>query len=233
MKKQIAGIVLSLSVAGGVGTGVLADTLTSDEPSTTAGPTTTPSSTPSVTDSASTPTPTAPQTTPTGTATQTPPPELPAPADFVLAPGSVGKVLAGMSKKDALATGLFNANIPAPAEGCPAPPLEWKKEYTGIFDVMTLGNGEIASLGVWAKGPQTKDGLGVGSTYGQLLDAIPDATPVEAGYGQAGVFEYNYTDGGWIGYLFDTTVDSIASGDKVTFIEITKRAQPGLMRDGC
>lgn len=205
MKKQLAGIVLAVSVAGGAGTGVLAHALTSDKPS-----------------------------TPTATSTPTPTTAAPgAPREFVVSPGAVGPVKAGMSKTEALATGYFVDNLPAPVEGCPAPPLAWKDEYTDAFDVYTLGNGEITSIGIRSDEVKTAKGIGTGSTYDEVRAAYPDESLVEAGYGQSGIRVFDHEDGGWIGFLFNPTVAKIKNDSPVTFVEVTKGAEPGLMRDGC
>lgn len=211
MKKQLAGLVLAVSVAGGAGTGVLAHTLSSDKPST-------PSATPT------------PKTTPTTTPTAQDPTS---PDQFVIAPGAVGPVKAGMSTAEALATGYFVANEPALAEGCPAPPLAWKAEYADAFDVYTLGNGEITSIGIRGDGVRTVEGIGTGSTYDDVRAAYPEEQLVEAGYGQSGVRVFDRENGGWVGFLFDPTVAKIKGSSPVTFVEVTKGAEPSLMRDGC
>jgi len=200
MKKKIAGIVLAVSVAGGVGTGVVANALTTESP----GPGPAPS-------------------------TQA----IVAPGDLVLAPGAVGPITVGMSKADAVGTGYFVADVASPADGCPARPLSWRDEYLDAYDVHTLGNGEIVSIGVWGTGARTADGVGVGSRYRQVRDAYPGEELVEAGYGQSGVRYFDGEDGGWIGFLFDEPVDEVDAASRVTFVEVTKGTEPSLMRDGC
>lgn len=197
MKKQIAGLVLAVSVVGGVGAGALASTLTDENPA--------PSS------------PSAPA----------------APDKLTIAPGAVGPVTVGMSKQEALATGFFVADVKSPADGCPARPLSWKDEYVNAFDIQTLGNGEIASIGIHGAGIVTKDGVGVGSTYAEVAKTYPDETLVEAGYGQSGIRVFDRDDGGWMGFLFEPAPDAIKGSDKVTFAEVTKGSEPSLMRDGC
>jgi hypothetical protein len=155
------------------------------------------------------------------------------PTEIELAPGKAGPVAAGMSKADAIATGLFDADLPAPVEGCPGIPLAWKAPFGATFDVQARGNGEIASIGVLKAGPKTASGLGIGSTYAEVLAAVKDGVAIEAGYDQSGVLDSDAETGGWIGYLFHAPVKDLEPGDKVAFIEITKGAQPGLMRDGC
>lgn len=213
MNKQLAGLVLAISVAGGAGTGVLANALTSDkEPS------------PRVT----------PIATPTPTPTPKPTSDAPSsPDQFVVVPGAVGPVKAGMSKSEALATGYFIADAPPPVEGCPGIPLVWKDKFADSFDVYTLGNGEITSIGIRAAGTTTAEGIGKGSTYDEVQAAYPDEQLVEAGYGQSGLRVFDRDNGGWLGFLFNPTVDKIKGDSPVTFVEVTKGAEPGLMRDGC
>lgn len=208
MKKQVAALVLAVSIVGGVGAGVIANALISDSPSTAnnAGP-----------------------SEPTGGGES----GMDAPDQLTVVPGAVGPVKAGMSKKDALATGYFVADVPAPADGCPVRPLSWKDEYVNTYDVKTLGNGEISSIGIFGDGVLTDHGVGVGSTYDEVSAAYPDETLVEAGYIQAGLRVYDREDGGWVGFLFDTTPAKIKGSDKVTFMEVTQGGEPSLMRDGC
>lgn len=217
MKKQIAALVLGVSVAGGVGAGVLANALTSKTPASA-------SSGDKETTQATKPTPTA-------TASATPTPA--SPSDLVITPGAVGEVRVGMSKQAALATGMFTADQPPAVDGCPVLPLTWNKPYAELLDVQTLGNGEIASIGVRGKLIRTEGGLGIGSTYAEVRAAVEDKEPVKAGYEQSGLFEYDPQTGGWIGYLFDPPVGELDDSDPVTFVEVTKGVQPGLMRDGC
>lgn len=213
--KRIVGAIVAVIVAGTVG--VLANLLTTNDGSTAETKPGTSTSEPA------TPTP-SPAATPTASL----------PEDLVLSAGAAGPVKAGMDKAAAVATGLLIANEQVPVEGCPVPPLSWKASFAKTFDVQTLGNGEVASIGVHRPGPTTASGLGVGSTYAEVLAAVEDGTAaVEAGYGQSGVREYDPNTGGWIGYLFDAALDDLDASDQVTFIEITKGGEPGLMRDGC
>ena len=210
MKKQIAALVLAGSVAGGIGAGVLANAVASHEPAAAA--------------------PTASSASPSNVGGES---GMPAPDTLDLAPGRVGPVKAGMSKTQALATGYFVADLPAPVEGCPVIPLAWKDEYVNTYDVQTLGNGEISSIGVRGRGVTTAEGVGVGSTYDEVKAAYPDDSLLDAGYDQSGVRVFDRQDGGWIGFLFDAKPGAIEGSDPVTFVEVTKGAEPSLMRDGC
>lgn len=170
--------------------------------------------------------------TPSATASTVPTP-APAAADpAVLAPGRAGPVEVGMSKDAALATGFLDADVPG-ADGCPDVPLVWKPELAETFDVQTLGNGEIASIGVRGTGPRTADGLGVGSSADEVRRVVDEDTAQDAGFGQSALYEYDAETGRWIGYLFDAGPDQLKGSDVVSFVELTKGEQPGLVRSGC
>ena len=153
--------------------------------------------------------------------------------DLVIGFGSVGPVSVGMSKDDALATDLFDADVAAPVDGCPSPPLTWKKPFSAAADVLTKQDGSVASLGVHEKGPKTEDGIGVGSTLADLKSAYGDdlTGPDEAGDGQSGA--YVEQAGAWIGFLLNPAPDAVKDDSAITFIEVSKGDKPGLMRDGC
>ena len=169
-----------------------------------------------------------------GTTEPTESPTTPAPqaAKLVVKPGAVGPARAGMTKAEALETGLFDSDVPPPVEGCPDFPLKWKKQYQGV-DVLTRKNGTISSLGVFKGGPKTKEGIGYGSTLDDLIKAYPNLSPVvDAGFNQAGAYEF--TDDEFIGFLFgDATVSTIKPTSKITFIEVTVGDKPELIRSGC
>lgn len=194
MNKQIAGLVLAVSVLGGVGAGALANALTSESPT---------------------------------------PNRAVGRDELTLGPGVVGPIKAGMSKSEALATGYFVADVAGPAEGCLVLPLAWKDAYAETFDVHTLDNGEIVSIGVRGDSVTTDDGIGVGSTYDEVAALYPDESLVEAGYGQSGIRSFDRENGGWIGFLFDAPPSDIKRNAPVTFVEVTKGVEPSLMRDGC
>ncbi len=169
-------------------------------------------------------------TEPTSPDTSAPTSDAAGPA---LAPGSFGPVSVGMSKEDAIATGLLEAGTEAPVEGCPVPPLLWKAPYDEQLDVQVTEQGKIASIGTWkGAGIKTTAGIGLGSTLAEVQDAYPDASaPKESGYGQSGVI---VTDGDkHIGFLFNPPPAELKESDTVTFIEVTRGNEPALMRDGC
>ena len=81
-------------------------------------------------------------------------------------------------------------------------------------------------------GAKTAEGIGVGSTLGQIQDAYADLTPVEpAGFDQSG----NYVVDGdrYLGFLYNENAVDATESSKVVFMEVTKGDKPELIRDGC
>ena len=187
-------------------------------------------------DTSGTPTTTATSAAPT---TTVPTADAASSADLELGPGRVGPVEVGMTKAQAVATGLFDADVDrGEGETCGGvQPLLWKDRFKGV-DVLTDDQGTIVSMGVTsAGGPRTKEGFGVGTRFGELIEVYGGdlGAPEAAGYGQVGV--YVQDDDAWLGYLFGDA-DSVEKLDndpglEVTFVEVTRGDKPGLMRDGC
>ena len=149
--------------------------------------------------------------------------------------GTLGPASVGMSKSEALATGVFvdQTKAAAPVEGCPLPPLAWKKRFKNV-DVLThYKTGAIVSLGVSGPGPQTAKGIAVGSTLDEVKHAYGSSLigPSPAGYGQSGAWAKQ--GNAWIGFLFNDPPGKLGNLSQVLFIEVTKGAKPELMRDGC
>ena len=157
---------------------------------------------------------------------------LPTLEELTVAPGAVGPVRTGMSRDEALATGLFDADVEVPGEECGrSEPLGWKADYASSLDVLTKEDGTVVSLGVRGEQPRTADGLGVGSTLKDVTGVYETAEMVEAGYGQTGVF---VTEGdAWLGFLFTEDPESIGPTSEVLMVEVTAGTRPDLMRDGC
>lgn len=223
MKQQIAAAILAASMAGGVGTGVVAHQLGADDPKET--PTATPSTT------ATKPAPDKTKSAPVKT--------TPAPLPAALQPvnslkifaGMVGPVRVGMTKTQAFATGYLNKDV-ARAACDTVDQLVWKDAYKETLDIYTLADGQVSSIGVRAPGPSTRSGLQVGSTFKAVKDVLgPERLPEEMGYGQTGML-VNEGDG-WIGFLFDAAPDAMTDATQVSFIEVTRGNPPALIRDGC
>jgi len=144
--------------------------------------------------------------------------------------GAVGPVSVGLSKRAAYATGYFHADVPV-AHCDRVDDLVWKPAYRDVLDVQTADDGSVGSIGVRGAGPRTRSGIGVGSEYGLVRGVLGDVEPVEAGYGQTGLF---VQDGnGWIGFLFDAEPGALTDASRVSFIEVTRGGRPDLVRDGC
>ncbi|MDR7085806.1 hypothetical protein J2X11_000645 [Aeromicrobium panaciterrae] len=223
MKQQVAAAILAASMVGGVGTGVVAHQLNSDDPK--ASPTATPSTT------ATKPKPAKTKPAPVKTtAAPLPAALLPLTSLKILA-GQVGPVKVGMTKAQAFATGYLNQDVPRTACGT-VDKLAWKDAYKATLDIYTLDDGEVSSIGVSNPGPSTLSGLQVGSTFKAVKDVLgPEHAPEEMGYGQTGMI-INQGDS-WIGFLFNAAPDAVTDATPVSFIEVTRGNPPGLMRDGC
>lgn len=154
-------------------------------------------------------------------------------AELALAPGSFGPVVVGMSKEDAIETGLLEAGSEAPVEGCPVPALLWKPPFEEQLDVQVDTQGNVASIGTWKSATvKTTKGIGTGSTLAEVQEAYPDASdPKESGYGQSGVIVSD--DDKYLGFLFNPAPADLKPADVVTFMEVTEGEAPSLMRDGC
>lgn len=154
--------------------------------------------------------------------------------DLVLSPGALEPITVGMTKAQSEPTGLFEYDIDD--EGCVIP-MKFKDSFKGA-DVIADQSGTIVSLGSTSKdGPRTDKGLGVGSTFGELIETYGGdlSAPEKAGYEQVGVY---VQDGDkWLGFLFGEveTVERANNdpGVTVTFAEATVGDKPALMRDGC
>lgn len=230
MKQQVAAGIVALSMVGGVGTGVAVHNVRSTPASedVKTKPTTT-----ATTKSTTKPSAKPPASTGGGTSTKpsgpTSLPVIPV-GSLRITAGAVGPVSVGMTKLAAYGTGYFDADVSVPTCNR-VDDLVWKAAYSGALDIQTHDDGTVSSIGVRAAGPRTRSGLGVGSTYDTVQAVLGNVDPVEAGYGQTGLFVSEGT--GWIGFLFNTTPDAVTPTSPVTFIEVTRGAKPGLMRDGC
>lgn len=122
----------------------------------------------------------------------------------------------------------------------------WVDEEFSELDVVTDGDGTIASFGMFdvpvvdvgdglSVHPDhaTAEGVGILSVLGHLHEAYGSDLqgPVRMDNGLAGVFYED--DGEWIGFLLDAAPEDLVSDSLVTFIEVSVGARPGLMRDGC
>jgi hypothetical protein len=155
----------------------------------------------------------------------------PDPSEITVRPGRVGEAAVGLSKVEAIATGLFDADVDGVKEGC-KDVLRWKSQYTGL-DVQYDKKGTITSIGVTKGGPKTSADVGVGSTLAQVQAAYPNLSPVaEMGFEQAGAIQT--VGDNYIGFLFgDEKIETVNPESKVTFMEVTSGSKPKLERGDC
>lgn len=175
-----------------------------------------------------TPSPTVPTTTASASPTALEPPKL---ESLIIAPGGVGPLGIGMSIDEALATKVAVKRTQNPDDGCELPELAWIDSYQDALDVWIDDNGDIISIGVYQAGPHTVEGLGVGSTLGEISRTYENAEMGPVGTDQTGLF---VSDGNhWLGFLFDGKPEKVNRDSVVQFVEVTGDSKPSLMRIGC
>ena len=156
----------------------------------------------------------------------------------VIKPGQVGKALTGMTVAQAMATGQFNKDVPAPP--CDPIRLQPKGPWKNQYFVTVNANNRISEINVFGSRPRTVHGLGVGSTNAEIKEVYRGrlTAPEEVGFGQWGRYVKKGAgpDRRWIGFLFgDAFVDdgALKPQDTVTFVGVRSRFKPGLIADGC
>ena len=224
MKQQIAAAIVAASMVGGVGTGVVAHQLRSDDPKDDA------------------------HRDPVDHCRRSRHPKRPSRhrsrrprrrCQPALQPVSVaedlrrqvGPVKVGMTKTQAFATGYLDKDVRA--DSCDTvDQLVWKDAYKETLDIYTLDDGAGVVDRCPAARPVDASGLQVGSTFKAVKAVLgQERLPDEVGYGQTGMM-VNEGDG-WIGFLFDAAPDAMTDATQVSFIEVTRGNPPDLMRDGC
>ena len=159
------------------------------------------------------------------------------PGDVRIAPGRFDTVRIGDSLESAAESGYFALDVKT--RGCGtraiAPTRPWRRSidvYPG-YEEGTAGT--VGTIGVIGDGISTKEGIGIGSTLGDLEAAYGDRLlgPRENDYDQWGYFIR--TNRRWLGFSMDASArDGQPTPDaEITFIEMTKGRRPGLLRDGC
>lgn len=229
MKQQIVAGILAVSMAGGVGTAFAAHELRSDK--TDGKPTASPSTTATKKTKATTSAPKKSAPAPVNKTTAPPAkPVLQPVSSFLILPGSVGPVKLGMTKDPALATGYLEPGTFVP--NCGVAELQWKSDYAWALDVGTLDAGQVVSIGVRQPGPHTRSGLEIGSTYASVKAVLGEgATPEATLNNQTGLFVNEGAN--WLGFLFDSSPDTITDDATVKYIEIRQGAKPNLSPGGC
>ncbi len=200
MKQQIAAGILAVSMVGGVGTGVVANQLRSDDAQADA-------------DGRPRP-PRPPRRQPrqdrrrrqrddrgTGEARRCSPLN-----SLQILAGQVGPVKVGMSKSEAVATGYLDKDV---ASGClrHGRPAGVEARVQGRTRHLHARRRRGLRDRHLEAGAATRSGLQVGSTYKSVKDCARSRSrsPSRLGYGQTGLF-VNQGDS-WIGFLFDAAPD--------------------------
>ncbi len=148
--------------------------------------------------------------------------------DLVIGYGSLGPAKVGMTKREALDTGLFGRQKYDPAKKCKASALKWKKQFKGV-EVRTDTAGTIRSLGVVGPGPKTQYGIQVGSDLADVRGSYASALRGPSKIGPKLSVGFTQKDDAWIGFLFDDDPSDEVL-DPIIFIEVTKGSKPQLRR---
>ena len=150
---------------------------------------------------------------------------------LVIAPGRIGPVRVGMTVEEANATGFFEPYEAASDDMCKHDhaPIQWKDPRTDTHTVR-IDKGVIKSLGVSA-GTQTAEGVGVGSTYEEVLTAYPGA---KARRGEVLGSTIHLTDGDkWLGIGFQEEPENLTDTAEVQYMEATIGSRPAAFAGDC
>lgn len=147
-------------------------------------------------------------------------------SDLKIGYGSLGPAKVGMTKGEALDTGLFSRQKFDSADGCKASALAWKKQFEGV-QIRTNAAGTIRSLSVVSPGPKTQYGTEVGSDLADVRGSYASALQGPTKIGRKLSSGFVQKDDAWIGFLFDDDPEDEVL-DPILFIEVTKGAKPRL-----
>jgi len=149
--------------------------------------------------------------------------------DLAIGYGSLGPAKVGMTKREALDTGLFSRQKFDPAAKCKASALKWKKQFKNV-EVRTDTAGTIRSLRVVGPGPKTQYGIQVGSDLADVRGSYASALSGPTKIDPKTAVGFVRKDDAWIGFLFDDDPEDEVL-DPIIFIEVTKGSKPQLQRD--
>lgn len=147
-------------------------------------------------------------------------------------PGAFEPVQVGAQVQAAIDAGFMERD-PKREQSCEGTFWKWKGQLSEGLDVIVGADQRITALGMSKPGLETVEGISIGNSYAAVDKTYGDRLegPVRMDYGQAGVF---LRDGDkWIGFGFDNEAGQLADDSHVAFIEVTRGARPGLLRDGC
>ena len=144
----------------------------------------------------------------------------------VIEPGKVGAFVVGMPASEALDKGL----VREPSEDAPCPALEATEPFHEVAVVFSESDPEPKLLGVLVKvqGPETAEGIGVGTSIADLKAAYGEQLRLEDGdYGEK-VFRM-YEGDNAVGF---TSSEGTKPSMKIDAIEVFAKGEP-VTWDGC
>lgn len=147
-------------------------------------------------------------------------------------PGAFEPVAVGADIQTAVRAGLMERD-PQREKACEGTFWKWKGQLAQGLDVIVDPNRRIVALGMSRAGLETAEGISIGNSFGALVRTYGDRLqgPQRMDYGQAGAF---VQDGDkWIGFGMDNQPGQLTDASRIAFIEVTRGARPGLLRDGC
>lgn len=148
-------------------------------------------------------------------------------------PGTFEPVRVGDNVDKYVAAGYLVADIKRESI-CDGNYWKWAGQLSEGLDVVANNEGVIGSLGMQRDGLETAEGISIGNTLQALRDTYGKelSEPQANDYGLAGVFLQGNGDG-WLGFGFEVAPDKLKPTSRVTFMEVSKGRQPGMLRDGC
>ena len=150
---------------------------------------------------------------------------------WVVAPGRVGPVEAGMTLAEAKATGAVQPTKPETKDDvCPQPSLQWKAPNTTKLDLRDH-DGKIAVLGVRDAKFKTAEGVGVDSTWDELQAAYGGAKVEESP--ASGSLIYLKDGGKWLAIAFNEQPAELKPSSTVIYMEVALGEKPIAYPDGC
>lgn len=155
--------------------------------------------------------------------------ELQSSKDLTIGFGSVGPAKVGMTKREAMDTGVFSRARFDADKKCKASALKWKKQYKGL-EVQTDKAGTIRSLRVVAPGARTQYGIQVGSDLSDVRGSYASALSGPKKIDRKHAVGFVKKDDAWIGFLFDDDPDDEVL-DPIILIEVTRGSKPQLRPD--
>jgi len=147
-------------------------------------------------------------------------------------PGAFEPVPVGEKVQVAVDAGFMERD-PKREQSCEGNFWKWKGQLSQGLDVIVGRDQRITAMGMSKPGLETDEGISIGNSYAAVDKTYGDRLegPIRMDYGQAGVFLREGDK--WIGFGFDNKPGQLADDSHVVFIEVTRGARPGLLRDGC